>query len=67
VTVVVFPGLLKIRDNLKTPVRFPAVNQALIQELCSWKSVYLNEHDVRRPLVESISQRSEELGILNVV
>jgi hypothetical protein len=27
----------------------------------SWKSTYLNELDVRKPLVVSISQRSEEL------
>ncbi len=31
----------------------------------SSKSTYLNELDVRKPLVESISQRSEELRLNN--
>jgi hypothetical protein len=31
------------------------------------KSTYLNELDVRKPLVVSISQRSEELRLYNLV
>jgi hypothetical protein len=33
----------------------------------SGKSTYLNELDVRKPLVVSISQRSEELRLYNLV
>ncbi len=31
------------------------------------KNIYVNELDVRKPLVESISQRSEELRLDNLV
>ncbi len=33
----------------------------------SWKSTYPNEPDVRKPLVESISHRREELRLYNLV
>ncbi len=33
----------------------------------SWRSTYLNQLDVTKPLVESISQRSEELRLYNLV
>jgi hypothetical protein len=33
----------------------------------SWKSAYLVELDVRKPLVASISQRSKELRVYNLV
>jgi hypothetical protein len=33
----------------------------------SRKSTYLNDHDVRKPLVLSISQISEELRLYNLV
>jgi hypothetical protein len=33
----------------------------------SWKSTHLNELNVRKPLVVSISQRSEELRLYNLV
>jgi hypothetical protein len=33
----------------------------------SWKSTYLNELNVRKPLVVSISQSSEELRLYNLV
>jgi hypothetical protein len=33
----------------------------------SWKNTYLNELDVRKPLVQSISQKSEELRLYNLV
>jgi hypothetical protein len=32
-----------------------------------WKSTYLNELDVRKPLVVSVSERSEELRLYNLV
>jgi hypothetical protein len=39
----------------------------VIPGIRSRKSTYLNEHDVRKPLVVSISQRSEELRLYTVV
>jgi electron transfer flavoprotein alpha/beta subunit len=43
------------------------VKQGLILEQEAEKSTYLNELDVRKPLVISISQRSEELRLYNLV
>jgi hypothetical protein len=43
------------------------VNQGSILEIEAKKSTYLNELDFRKPLVESISQRSEELRLYNLV
>jgi hypothetical protein len=36
-------------------------------DLNNWKSTYLNELNVRKPLEVSISQRSEEMRLNNVV
>jgi hypothetical protein len=36
-------------------------------EIRSWKSTHLNELDVRKPLVLSFSQRSQELRLYNLV
>ncbi len=33
----------------------------------SWKSTYINEFDARKSLVVSISERSEELWLYNLV
>jgi hypothetical protein len=43
------------------------VKQGLILEQEAEKSAYLNELDVRKSLVVSISQRSEELRLYNLV
>jgi hypothetical protein len=43
------------------------VKQGLILEQEAEKSTYLNELDVRKPFVASISQRSEELRLYNLV
>jgi hypothetical protein len=43
------------------------VKQGLILEQDAEESFYLNELDVRKPLVVSISQRSEELRFYNLV
>jgi hypothetical protein len=46
---------------------FPAVKQGLIQEYEAEESTYLDELDVRKPLVAFISQRSEELRLYSLV
>ncbi len=46
---------------------FPAVKQGLILEYKAEMSTYQNELNVRKPLVVSISQRSEELRLHNLV
>jgi electron transfer flavoprotein alpha/beta subunit len=51
----------------QTPIRFQTVKQGLILEQEAEKSTYLNELDAREPLVVSISQRSEELRLYNLV
>jgi hypothetical protein len=43
------------------------VKQGLILEEEAEESIYLNELDVRKPLVVSISQRSDELRLYNLV
>jgi hypothetical protein len=43
------------------------VEQGLLVEYEAGKSSYLNELDVRKPLVVSISQSSEELRLYNLV
>jgi hypothetical protein len=43
------------------------VKQGLILEVEAEESTYLNELDVKEPLVAYISQRSEELRLYNVV
>ncbi len=53
--------------QFQTPICFPAVKQGLILEQEAEKSTYLNELDVRKPLVVSISQRIEELRLYNLV
>ncbi len=47
---------------------FPAaMKQGFILDYETEKSTYLNELDVRKPLVVSISQGSEELRLYNLV
>ncbi len=58
-----FSGVHKLCDNFKPPIRFSGVKQGLILEEEAEKSTYLNELDVRKPLVVSISHRSEELRL----
>jgi hypothetical protein len=43
------------------------VKHELFLELKAEKSTYLNEPDARKPLVISISGRSEELRLCNLV
>jgi hypothetical protein len=43
------------------------VKQGLIEEQAAEKNIYLNELDVRKPLVVTISRISEELRLYNVV
>jgi hypothetical protein len=43
------------------------VRQWLIHEYEAEKSSWLNELDVRKPFEESITQRSEDLRLYNVV
>jgi hypothetical protein len=42
------------------------VKHGLIQEYEAEESTYLNDLDARKPLVVSISQRSEELRLYNL-
>jgi hypothetical protein len=60
-------GVCELRANFKPQIRFPAVKQVLILEYEAEKSTHLIEIDVRKPLVVSISQRSEELRLPNLV
>ncbi len=53
--------------QFQTPIRFPALKKRLILEWEAEKMTNLNELDVRKPLVVSISQRSEELRLYNLV
>jgi hypothetical protein len=57
----------RVARQLLTPISLPAVKQGLILEYEAGKRTYLNELDVRKPLVVSISQRSEELSLYNQV
>ncbi len=50
--------------QFQTPIRFPAVKQGLILEWEAERCTNLKELNVRKPLVVSISQRSEELKTL---
>jgi hypothetical protein len=43
------------------------VKQGFILLYKAEKSTYLNELDVRKPLVVSVSQRNEELRLYNLV
>jgi hypothetical protein len=56
-----------LRCEVKKLIFFPVVKQGLILEKEGEKSTYLNELDVRKPLVVSILQRSEELKLYNLV
>ncbi len=51
--------------QFQTQIRFPAVKQGLILEEEAKKSTYLNELDVRKPLVVSIAQGKEEVRLYN--
>ncbi len=53
--------------QFQTPIRFPAVKHGLILEWEAEKSAYLTKLNVRKPLVVSISQRSEERLLYNLV
>ncbi len=55
------------RDNKETLICFPVVTLGLILEIKAEKRSCLNELDVRKPLVVSISQRSDKLRLYNVV
>jgi hypothetical protein len=48
-------------------IRFPAVKQGLILDYEAEKRMCLIELNARKPLVVSISQRSEELRLYNLV
>ncbi len=51
----------------KTQLCFPAVKQRLILALGAQKSAYLNQINVRKPLVISISQKREDLRLYGLV
>jgi hypothetical protein len=52
----------------QTPIRFPACERGYVNpNTRSWKSCYLIELDVRKPLVVYISQTHEELSLYNMV
>ncbi len=53
--------------HFQTPIRFQAVKQVLILEYVAGRSTFLIELDVRKPLVVSLSRRSEELRLNNLV
>ncbi len=57
----------RVAWKFQIPIRFPAVKQGLTLEEEAEKSTNLNELDVRRPFVESISHSSEELRLDNLV
>ncbi len=62
-----FSVVRKLRDNFEPRIAFQQWNRGLILEEEAGKWTYLNELDVKRPLVESISQTSEELRLYNRV
>jgi hypothetical protein len=47
--------------QVSTPLYFPAVKHGLILEYKAKKSAYLNQLNVNKPLVTSISPKSEDL------
>jgi hypothetical protein len=55
----------------KPAMDVPVFNISFFAEICAQsvirKITYLNELDVRKPLVVSISHRSEELRLYNLV
>jgi hypothetical protein len=53
--------------TISNPDSLSSSKTRINSEIRSWKSAYLNELDVRKPLVVSISQRSEELRLYNLV
>ncbi len=60
-------GSPQVAQQFQTPICSPAVKQGLILEWEAEKSTYLNELDVRKPSLVSISKRSEELSRYNLV
>jgi hypothetical protein len=60
-----FSGVRELRGNFKIQFTFQQLNR-LNPGLRSWKSTYLDELDVNKPLVESISQKSGEPRLNNL-
>jgi hypothetical protein len=54
-----------LRDNFKPQFDFQQRKTGLILKWEAEKSTYHNEFDVRKPLVVSTSERSEELRLYN--
>jgi hypothetical protein len=56
-----------LRDDFKIPISFSAVKQRLNLGYKAEKISRQNEFDVRKPLMVSIAQRSEELRLCNLL
>jgi hypothetical protein len=53
--------------TISNPKSLSSTETRINPEIRSSKYTYLNELDVRKPLVVSISQRSEKLRLFNLV
>ncbi len=53
--------------TISNPDLLSSIETGVNPGIRSWKSTYLNEIDVRKPLVVSISQKSEELRLYCLV
>jgi hypothetical protein len=62
-----FYSVRKLPGICQKPIHFPAVKQGLILVYKSSEEHLLIELDVRKALVVSISQRSEELRLYKLV
>jgi hypothetical protein len=58
---------VRVAWRFQTPDLLSSSKTGVNSGIRNWKSTFLIELDVRKPLVESISQRSEELRLYNLV